>query len=122
MKLHLERFGGAHAFTGYGPGYVMVDGRRYERSLIVLPDRIQAEWPPKSVHQLTDADLATLTALEVDILLLGTGAKLVLPSPALASILAARGVGLEVMDSYAAARTYNILLAEGRRVAAALML
>ncbi|MEO1765828.1 Mth938-like domain-containing protein [Thiobacter aerophilum] len=122
MKLHLAQFAGQNAFTGYGAGYVLVNGERFERSLIVLPDRLITDWTPRTSAELTEADLAFLATLAVDIVLLGTGARLCFPPPGLAQTLPRQGIGLEVMDSQAAARTYNILLAEGRRVAAAVML
>lgn len=122
MKLHLSQFSGQNAITGYGPGYVLINAQRFERSLIVLPDRLITDWAPRSIAQLKEEDFACLTALEADIVLLGTGTRLCFPSPTLAQVLTRRGIGLEVMDTQAAARTYNILLDEGRRVAAALML
>ncbi|MCL6556072.1 MAG: Mth938-like domain-containing protein [Burkholderiales bacterium] len=122
MKLHLDRFGNQNAFTGYGEGYVLINQQRFERSLIVLPDRIIADWAPRRVEELTAADSALLADLPADILLLGTGRRLCFPPAPLLQALTTRGIGMEVMDSHAAARTYNILLAEGRRVAAALLL
>lgn len=122
MKLHLSQFSGQNAFTGYGPDFVLVNQQRYERSLIVMADRLLDSWQPRSVDALTAADFELLASLGVDIVLLGTGPSLRFPAPALVRLLPERGIGLEVMDSFAAARTYNILLAEGRRVAAALLL
>lgn len=122
MKLHLSAPSGQNAFTAYGPGYVSVNGRRFERSLIVLPDRIEAEWPPASFDALAPEHLAALVAIAPEILLLGTGPTLRFPRPELISALVDARIGLEVMDVQAACRTYNILAAEGRRVAAALLL
>lgn len=122
MKLHLAQLSGHNVFTGYGDGYVTVNEQQYRRSLIVLPERLIADWPPQSIAALTEADFHFLAGLGVDIVLLGTGATLRFPPPGLLQIPGRAGVGLEVMDSHAAARTYNILLAEGRRVAAALIL
>lgn len=122
MKLHLAQFSGQNAFTGYGAGYVQINAQRYERSLIVLPDRLISDWAPRSVAELTEQDFLSLASLGADIVLLGTGPRLCFPSPRLVQTLPRQGIGLEVMDSFAAARTYNILLSEGRRVAAALLL
>ncbi len=122
MKLHLAHFSGQNAFTGYGEGSVLVNQQRWERSVIVLPDRLITDWAPRSVAELTEADFALLASLGAEIVLLGTGPTLRFPAPVLSQVLTRQGIGLEVMDSFAAARTYNILLAEGRRVAAALLL
>lgn len=122
MKLHLDRNAGQNAFTGYGPGYVMVNHLRYERSLVVLPDRLVEDWGVVAPGALTLGHMEGLAALAPEVLLLGTGARQVFPEPALLAPLAAAGIGLEVMDTSAACRTYNILMAEGRRVAAAIIL
>ncbi len=122
MKLHLDRNAGQNAFTGYGTGYVMVNNLRYERSLVVLPDRLVEDWGVAAPEAMTVAHMEGLAALAPEVLLLGTGARLVFPEPALLAPLAAAGIGLEVMDTSAACRTYNILMAEGRRVAAAIIL
>lgn len=122
MKLHLSGPSARNAFTGYGPGYVAVNGQRHERSLIVLPDRLVLDWPAGSFEALAAEHLAAVAALAPEIVLLGTGARLRFPRPELTLPLARAGIGLEVMDTQAACRTYNILAAESRRVAAALLL
>jgi uncharacterized protein len=122
LKLHLSTPGAAHAFTGYGSGYVAVDGRRFERSLIVLPDRIVADWGAESFEALAPEHFAAIVALAPEIVLLGTGSQLRFPRPEITRALVEAGVGLEVMDVQAACRTYNILAAEARHVAAALLL
>lgn len=122
MKLHLSTPGTRHAFTGYGAGYVTVDGHRYERSLIVLPDRIVADWSATNFDSLQPADFEPFIALAPEIVLLGTGARLRFPRPEITRALVDARIGLEVMDVQAACRTYNILAAESRHVAAALIL
>lgn len=122
MKLHLARIDGQNAFTGYGEGYVLVNGNRHERSLIVLARQLVENWEVARIEDLADADMDLLAGLRVEILLLGTGQALRFPPPRLLPRLAAAGTGVEVMDTPAACRTYNILLAEGRNVAAALLL
>ena len=100
----------------------MVNAVRYERSVVVLPDRPVEDWAVSSTDALRDGDLASLAGLGVEIVLLGTGESLRLLHPRLLQSLARCGVGVEVMDTRAACRTYNILVAEGRKVAAALIL
>jgi uncharacterized protein len=122
LKLHLESATGLNAITGYGEGYVMVNRRRFERSLVVLPERIIEDWPATSFETLAPEHLAALVALDREIVLLGTGARQRFPGADIMLPLIRSGVGVEIMDVQAACRTYNILLAEGRKVAAALLI
>ena len=122
MKLHLQNAAGLHVFTAYGEGYVAVDGVRHEESLIVLPERLITRWSPPAPATLSLEHFSDVADLGLEILLLGTGSRLIFPSPLLIRDLAQQGIGLEAMDSFAACRTYNILAAEGRQVAAALIL
>jgi len=121
LKLHLSNISGINAFTGYGEGYVMVNRQRYERSLVVQPDRLLTDWRPAGFDALAAADFARLAELKPEIVLLGTGARLRFPRPELTRALMEARIGLEVMDIQAACRTYNILAAEERKVAAALL-
>jgi len=121
MKFHLTRPDGRNLFTGYGPGYLSVNGTRHETSLIVLADRV-AQWAVDSFEGLDEAAFEQLAKLPVEILLLGTGTALRFPHPRLSQAVRDAGIGLEVMDTSAACRTYNILLGEDRRVGAALLL
>ncbi|OGA31470.1 MAG: hypothetical protein A3G80_11720 [Betaproteobacteria bacterium RIFCSPLOWO2_12_FULL_62_13b] len=121
MKLHLDNISGVNLFTGYGEGYVMVNRQRHERNLVVLRDRLVTEWQPAGVDELESGDFALLAKLEPEIVLLGTGGRLRFPRPELTRALMEARIGLEVMDIRAACRTYNILAAEERKVAAALL-
>jgi uncharacterized protein len=120
VKLHASRPSGVNTITGYGEGYVMVNGERRASSVVVLPDRIE-QWSAGAFDTLTAEDFAFLKGLGAEIVLLGTGAKQRFPHPRLTAELARAGIGLEVMDLQAACRTYNILVAEERKVAAALL-
>jgi uncharacterized protein len=122
LKLHLSGVSEQNTFTGYGTGYVVINHVRYEQSLIVLPDRIIENWEPKTFEQLEAAHFEFLLSLAPEMVLVGTGASLRFPHPSLTKVLTAAGIGVEVMDTAAACRTYNILMAEGRRVAVALII
>ena len=122
MKLHREAASALNTFTGYGSGYVMVNNQRIEKSVVVLPDRIISDWTATTFEALAPEHLAPLAELGCEIILLGTGTQLRFPRPEIMRPLVQSGVGLEVMDVQAACRTYNILLAEERNVAAALLL
>jgi uncharacterized protein len=121
MKLHAARPSGRNMFSGYGDGYVLVNAEKFERSVIVLPDRPVSPWGVSSIENLTQEDITALAALGVEILLLGTGKSQRFPHPRVLQSLREARVGVEVMDSPAACRTYNILLGEERNVAAAII-
>lgn len=121
MKLHLSNIAGLNIFTAYGEGYVAVNHQRHEANLIVLPTEIRPEWTSATLETLTEADMSQLLGLGTEIVLLGTGNRLRFPAGPLMRPFAPAGIGLEVMDLQAACRTYNILAAEGRKVAAALL-
>ena len=120
MKLHASPTGAVNTITAYGDDYVKVNGERRDKSLIVTATGVEA-WNPASFDALSAEDFARLAELDVEIVLLGTGARQRFPNPRLTAPLAKARVGVEVMDTKAACRTYNILVAEARRVALALV-
>jgi uncharacterized protein len=122
MKLYADSRSTFHVVTALGPGFVAVDAQRYQRSLLLQPDRIDAAWGPDDIAALTAEHLAPLAAIGCDVLLLGTGERQRFPGPAVLRPLIDARVPVEVMDTPAACRTYNILVAEGRSVAAALII
>lgn len=113
---------GGQVIHGYGPGMFRIAGVVHTGSVLVLPDRTLA-WAAESVDALTAADLQPVLGSEVgcDVLLLGCGARMQLPSEQLRVELRRHGISIDPMDTGAACRTFNVLLAEGRRVAAALI-
>ena len=121
MKLHSSVTTGLLAITAYDASHIAVNGRPLTRSFLLTPRRLVEDWPPASIEALTEADMAAVAALDCPIVLLGTGLRQRFPAPALLRTLVERRIGVEVMDSHAACRTYNILMAEGRDVAAALI-
>ena len=121
MKFQRESTEGRNTVTAYGPGWVEVNRARHTESLVVSGDRVITSWPAHSVEALGADHLAAIVELKPEIVLLGTGARLQFPGPALLAPLYKAGIGVEVMDTPAACRTYNILLGEGRNVIAALI-
>jgi uncharacterized protein len=121
MKFHLST-GEGNVFTGHGTGFVRLGVVEYRDNLLVTPERVVTGWAPGGFDQLTEADFSALAALTPEVALLGTGATLRFPHPRLTRPLIDAGIGLEVMDTPAACRTFNILAAEGRKVAAAVLL
>ena len=120
MKLHLTRDASLQLFSGYGPGFVAVNGVRYDKCVVVSPQAV-TEWIVAGFDALTVADFGFVERLKPEIVILGTGAAQRFPGRELLRALAAAGVGVEVMDSRAACRTYNILATEGRKVVAAIL-
>jgi uncharacterized protein len=120
VKLHASAPSALNTFSGYGDGYVLVNGQRNESSLIVMPERI-LPWNVAAFDALAEADFEVFLGLDLEILLLGTGPRQRFPHPRLTRALAHKRIGVEAMDLQAACRTYNILMAEERRVAAALL-
>jgi uncharacterized protein len=121
VKFHLSQAEG-NVVTGSGPGWVRIGTAEHRASFVVAPDAIVEPWAAGGFDGLSEQDFAQVLALGPEIVLLGTGARQRFPHPRLYRALTAAGIGVEVMDSAAAARTYNIIAAEGRRVAAALLL
>lgn len=122
MKIHLETGAGMHIIRNYGPGHVTIDDTAYHASLILSPEAMIPDWAPQTLAELRAENLLEALTLEPEVVLLGTGQRLSFPPAEVRAALAGTGVGLEVMDTAAACRTYNILMGEGRRVAAALLM
>ncbi|MBJ3763109.1 Mth938-like domain-containing protein [Maribius pontilimi] len=115
MELQDMPFEGERPIDGYGPGFFRVGGQVHEGAIAVLPDGVRA-WGGLG-------DTATLLAAagEIDVLLMGMGAEIAHAPASLRTALEAAGVGVEVMASPPACRTYNVLLSEGRRIGVALL-
>lgn len=123
VKLHLETGNKTHnRIRAYSPGQFVINQATYHCSLIVTPERIITDWPPTRFEELSAADLTTLIALDPELIVLGTGPRLRFPTPAHTQPMVEANIGFEVMDTAAACRTYNILMGEGRKVAAGLIL
>ena len=122
MDFSQEDIASELAIRAYEEGVVTIGNIRYERSLILTRERLIPDWRPQRAEELSPQDFELLRAEQPEIVLLGTGATLRFPPPALTAPLLSAGIGVEIMDTAAACRTYNILLAEERNVAAALLL
>lgn len=120
MKLQLAAASGQNLFTGYGPDYVAINHVRHQKHILVTAESVTS-WDISGFDTLGVAHFESLLAHQPEIVILGTGATLRFPRPEFARPVTAAGIGLEVMDTKAACRTYNILVAEGRRVLAAIL-
>jgi uncharacterized protein len=121
MKLHLQT-PASNIVTGFGVGWIRVGMDEYRENIVLLPDTIVKGWAPAGFEALAESDFARLLDYKPEIVLLGTGATQRFPHPRFTASLSLAHVGVEVMDTGAACRTFNILVAEERRVAAALVM
>ena len=123
MQLSHERPDYAWILRGADGTRARVNERVLERSFAIAPDRLVEDWPaPAAAAALEPRLLEPLLALSPELLVLGTGERQVFPPAAVLAACLTRGIGIEVMDNAAAARTYHILAGEGRRVVAAFLL
>ncbi|WER47224.1 Mth938-like domain-containing protein [Cupriavidus sp. WKF15] len=122
MKLHADQPQSLNTVTAYGPDYVEINLIRHTNSVLVLPEGEVRPWPVERFEDLEPAHFEALAELGAEVVLLGTGSRLRFPHPRLTASLARKHVGVDAMDMQAACRTYNILMAEGRKVAAVLLL
>ncbi len=121
MKFHLDVPGGVNLIRGYGPGQLRVGDQVHACSVILTATTIVAPWRPAAAQDLVPGDLEPVLGLGVEVVLLGTGPRQHFPDPQVLRVLYERRIGVEVMDTSAACRTFNVLVAEGRPVAAALI-
>lgn len=122
MKLHLADTRNRYTLTGYGSGYLSVNGNRYETALLVTPDALPQPWPVTLATDLSAEAMARILSTAPEIIIIGTGPEQVFPTPSQLRPLIEARVGLEIMNTPAACRTYNVLMGEGRRVTAAICL
>ncbi|MDO8351192.1 MAG: Mth938-like domain-containing protein [Gallionella sp.] len=122
MKLHLANLGETKLFTGYADDHVMVNRVRYDTPIVVLAEAVHTDWGVENFDTLTEAHFEYFLALKPEVVLLGTGTQQRFAHPRLYRALTNAGIGVEVMDTPAACRTYNILVEEDRKVVAAILL
>ena len=122
MKLHSTTDPNLLSVRGYGPGYITIGEQHFHNTLLLTPERIHTDPGVASVQALVPGALSILRAQTLEILLIGTGNTLRTPAPAFIADLAIQRIGVECMDTPAACRTFNILVAEQRRVAALLFI
>ena len=121
MKFHLQT-STANVIAALGADWIRIGETEYRQNLIVTPDAIVTGWAPAGFAALTEGDFAALLQYDPKLVLLGTGTVQRFPHPRLLQALTKVRIGVEAMDTRAACRTFNILVAEDRRVVAALML
>lgn len=142
MQLQREHHPNQNAITAYGDDYIEINLVRYEHSIYFLPEGKVHPLSLHTAHELSSEELDRITGLDQtqrspmdflddvkpqrpehapELILLGTGRRQQFLHPAVTQRLLGMGIGVEIMDSHAAARTYNILMSEGRKVLAILI-
>ncbi|HEY8682353.1 MAG TPA: Mth938-like domain-containing protein [Rhodanobacter sp.] len=122
MDLSLERPEGYLFVRRVGARSITLIDRELDCSFLLAPDRTIENWPVASVGALDASHVESLLALQPELVILGTGERQLFPAAAFMAGFLRKGIGIEVMDNAAAARTYNLLAGEGRRVIAGFIL
>ena len=122
MTLTLDDNTAQYQIRAYKPGIIQVNEQTFTQSIIIAPQQLIEHWPPQTINDLTHEHLAVIKKMQPAILLIGTGSTLTFPSLDIYGDLINHGIGVEIMDTSAACRTYNALTAEDRNVIAALII
>ena len=121
MEFSLDNGSGQYRIKSYHQGIFTVNEITHSCSIIIMPDQLISPWRPQNIEALQTEDFQLLLDFQPQIVLLGTGKSLIFPNRDLFSNLYEKKIGVEIMDTKAACRTYMLLMAEGRKVAAALL-
>lgn len=122
MKFAEDHNSARYKITGYDTDSIGINGKNIESSLILSPMELVLDWEPKKYGHLQTKHLEALYQLNAEVILLGTGQKQIFPDKSILKVLAQNRIGFEIMDTQAACRTFNILMAEGRTVVAGLFI
>lgn len=122
MHLVQDLSEGHHLVRRVGAEGVLVGDRLFSRSFLLSPDQCVEAFPVRTLVDFDEAAVLAVLSLNPALVLIGTGSRQQLAPPALAGAFMTRGIGVEAMNSAAAARTFNLLASEGRRVVAAFLL
>lgn len=121
MNITQEVGAGNYTIRGYDQGRIVVSEGDFTRSLIITPYHLDPDWEPQTLPDLQTSHLEKIIALQPEVVLLGTGERLEFPKQEIAVFFLQRGIGFEAMGTAAACRTFNLLMSEGRAVAAGLL-
>jgi len=123
MKIELDPIPtDQYRIESYQQGVITVNSNQYKTSLIISPTQLIPDWPPVCYTDLAMQHIYQITSLQPEIIILGTGSRLHFPEPELIEDIFKQNIGFEVMDTGAACRCYNLLVSEGRNVAAGMLM
>ncbi len=120
MKFTLDNPQGEFVFSNYGDGFLTVNDQQHDNNLLIFPDHLEA-WPVSDINQLGADDFEIFLQRKPDVVIFGTGAKQQFPPVELRRELMRQNIQLDIMDTPAACRTYNLLVSEDRNVGAAIL-
>jgi uncharacterized protein len=121
VDLNFEKPGNYHYIRSLSTQGIQLGEQVYACPILVSAEALDANWPPASMAQLQERHLESIFGMAPEVVLLGTGKQQVFLPPRMMMLFFERGVGIEVMTTDAACRTFNVLVSEGRNVVAALM-
>jgi len=121
MKFAEDNLNEGYFITSYDTGKLMVNGKTITTSLVIAPDQLIMDWSISDISQLSTGHIEKICRLKPELVLIGTGRQQCFPDIAIYAELIQSGIGVDIMDTAAACRTYNILNSEGRRVVAGLI-
>lgn len=120
--LQLDPNHAMYQIRAFKPGMIQINEKTFTKSVIITPQQLIENWAPQTVNEITSTAFAEILVLKPDILLIGTGTTHTFLSIEIYGELINQGIGVEIMDTGAACRTYNALSAENRNVVAALII
>ncbi|VAW50971.1 Membrane protein [hydrothermal vent metagenome] len=122
MKFAQDSQEEGYVITAYDNDTVSINGKRFQQSLIVANTVLNENWEVATIAQLASNHVEQILSLDPELIIIGTGSKLIFPAVEIYSAIIKRSIGVDFMDTRAACRTYNILMSEGRGVVAGLIL
>ena len=122
MPLTEDRITSRYSISAYNSEQIVINQQAYRQSLILSPESIHCPWPVQSIDDLDESSLQIVLEMHPTVVLLGTGQQQQFPDPVIFTLFGQQGIGLEVMNTGALCRTFNILVAEDREVVAAIIL
>ena len=122
MKFAQDSQDEGYVITAYDDGSVSVNGKAFSQSLIITSSQLDENWDIAGIELLTAVHVDRVLSYQPELIIIGTGNKLIFPAVEVYSAIIKLGIGVDFMDTRAACRTYNILMSEGRDVVAGLIL
>ena len=122
MKFAQDSQDEGYVITAYDTDSISINGKPFDSSLIIAPTQLNENWGISNVDNLCKEHIERILALKPELIIIGTGNKLVFPAVEIYAATIELGIGVDFMDTHAACRTYNILMSEGRDVVAGIIL
>ena len=122
MKFAQDSQDDGYVITAYDNDSISINGKTFSQSLLIATTQFDEHWDVTAIEQLAADHIEQVLAFKPELIIIGTGSKLIFPAVELYSGIIKQGIGVDFMDTHAACRTYNILMSEGRNVVAGLIL